>query len=158
MGKMTVEDLDFEGQRVLMRVDFNVPIKGGQVADDNRIRQALPTIRYILGKKGKLILMSHLGRPKGEKKIEYSLKPCAIALADYLEQPVAFAPDCVGEETEKQQNVLKPETYCFLRTCDFTRRRKKTILILPADLRHWETFTSMMLLALPTAPMPPPRE
>jgi len=96
MSKMTVEDIPFEGQRVLMRVDFNVPIKDGKVANDKRIRAALPTIRHILSKGGKLILMSHLGRPKGLRNPDMSLKPCADTLSQLLGQPVAFADDCVG--------------------------------------------------------------
>jgi phosphoglycerate kinase len=98
MSKMTVEDLAVEGKRVLMRVDFNVPIKDGQVANDKRIRAALPSIRYILEKGGKLILMSHLGRPKGKPNPEMSLKPCADTLSEHLGQPVDFVQDCVGPD------------------------------------------------------------
>ncbi len=99
MRKMTVEDISVKDQRVLMRVDFNVPVKEGRVSNDKRIRAALPTIRYILEKGGKLILMSHLGRPKGQRRPEMSLKPCAEALSRLLGQPVGFCEDCIGDRT-----------------------------------------------------------
>ncbi len=98
MPKMTVEDLSVQGRRVLMRVDFNVPLRDGEVANDKRIRAALPTIRHIIQQGGKLILMSHLGRPKGERRPEMSLAPCAKVLAKHLGQPVTFVNNCIGPE------------------------------------------------------------
>jgi phosphoglycerate kinase len=106
MPKMTVEDVDLKGQRVLMRVDFNVPLKDGRVASDKRIRASLPTIRYIVENGGRLILMSHMGRPKGERKAEFSLKPCADSLSVHLGQPVAFGADCVGEPAREAVEAL----------------------------------------------------
>jgi phosphoglycerate kinase len=100
MPKLTVFDLDVDGRRVLMRVDFNVPLEQGTVANNQRLRAAVPTIRHILQRGGKLILMSHLGRPKGKRVAELSLKPCAAALAALLNQPVAFAEDCIGPSVE----------------------------------------------------------
>jgi phosphoglycerate kinase len=100
MNKLTVEDLDLKGRRVLMRVDFNVPLEGGKVADDRRIRAALPTIKYIGNAGGKLILMSHLGRPKGKRLPEMSLKPCVTVLNALLGKKVRFADDCIGEAAE----------------------------------------------------------
>jgi len=100
MAKLSVEDLEVKGKRVLMRVDFNVPLEGGKVANDKRIRAALPTIKYIVEKGGRLILMSHLGRPKGERKPEMSLKPCVPVLSELLDKNVAFVDDCIGEEVE----------------------------------------------------------
>ncbi|MFZ5570060.1 MAG: phosphoglycerate kinase [Thermodesulfobacteriota bacterium] len=100
MTKLFVEDMALAGKRVLMRVDFNVPLQNGKVTDDNRIRAALPTIRYILDQRGRLVLMSHLGRPKGKRVAEMSLKPCAAVLAGLLGKHVAFVEDCVGSEVE----------------------------------------------------------
>ncbi|MFO7557480.1 MAG: phosphoglycerate kinase [Desulfobacterales bacterium] len=100
MKKLTVEDLEIEGRRILMRVDFNVPLENGKVANDKRIRAALPTIKYILEKNGKLILISHLGRPKGKRVPEMSLKPCVNVLAALLGKEVLFVDDCIGEKVE----------------------------------------------------------
>ena len=101
MSKLTVEDLDLQGQRILMRVDFNVPLENGTVANDKRIKAAVPTIDYIVKNGGKLILMSHLGRPKGQRVPEMSLKPCVAVLSEMLGQEVAFADDCLGAAVEK---------------------------------------------------------
>ena len=106
MNKLTVEDLDLKGKRVLMRVDFNVPLKDGRVADDNRIRAALPTIKYIGNAGGKLILISHLGRPKGKRIPEMSLKPCVTVLNALLGKKMRFADDCIGEAAEAEVAAL----------------------------------------------------
>jgi len=102
MNKQTIDDLDLKGKRVLVRVDFNVPLtEDKQVADDKRIVAALPTIKKVMSEGGKAILMSHLGRPKGKVKPEFSLAPVAKRLGELLETQVAFAPDCVGGDVEK---------------------------------------------------------
>lgn len=105
--KLSLRDVTITDKRVLMRVDFNVPLKGGVVKDDTRMTSALPSIQYVLDNGGKLILMSHLGRPDGERKPEFSLKPVAEHLATLLKRPVAFAADCVGPEAEAAVNALK---------------------------------------------------
>jgi len=106
MNKLTVEDLALQGKRILMRVDFNVPLEGGKVANDKRIRAALPTIKYIVKNGGKLILMSHLGRPKGQRVPEMSLKPCVAVLSELLGKDVAFVDDCIGGAVEDAVNKL----------------------------------------------------
>ena len=106
MKKLTVEDLDLQGKRILMRVDFNVPLEEGKVANDKRIKAALPTIKYIADKGGKLVLMSHLGRPKGSRVPEMSLRPCVVVLSRLLGKDVAFVDDCIGETVETAVNGL----------------------------------------------------
>jgi phosphoglycerate kinase len=100
MNKLTVEDIEPNGKRVLMRVDFNVPLEDGKVANDQRIRAALPTIKHIVDLGGKLILMSHLGRPKGQRVATMSLKPCVKVLSELLGKDVGFVNDCIGDDVE----------------------------------------------------------
>lgn len=107
MTKLTIDQIPLKGKRVLVRVDFNVPLDDKRtITDDTRIRESLPTITKILKEGGRLILMSHLGRPKGKPKPEYSLKPVAEHLATLISRPVAFAPDCVGPEVERMAKAL----------------------------------------------------
>ncbi len=106
MDRQVIDDLDLSGKRVLTRVDFNVPIADGKVIDDTRIEAALPTIKKIIGDKGKLILMSHLGRPNGEVKEEFSLKPVCQRLSELIGQDVKMAPDCIGESIVNLVNGL----------------------------------------------------
>ena len=100
MPKLTVEDLNLKGRRVLMRVDFNVPLENGKVANDKRIKAALPTIAHIVNQGGRLILMSHLGRPNGSRVPEMSLEPCVAVLNSLLDKKVDFVNDCIGETVE----------------------------------------------------------
>ena len=102
MKKLTVRDVPLKGKRLLMRVDFNVPLDENQhITDDKRIRAALPTIRYAAEQGARVILMSHLGRPKGTRIPELSLEPAAVRLGELLGKDVKLAPDCIGPETEK---------------------------------------------------------
>lgn len=120
MAKKTVKDIPLQGKRVLCRVDFNVPIKKGSITDDTRIRESLPTIRYILEQKGtRLVLMSHLGRPKDKPEPEFSLKPVAARLGELLGRPVAMAPDCVGPEVEALAKGLKEGEVLLLENVRF---------------------------------------
>jgi phosphoglycerate kinase len=124
MSKLTIADLDIKGKRVFVRVDFNVPIKDSKVTDDLRIREALPTILYGLEHNAILILASHLGRPKGKPKPEFSLTPVAARLSDLLGKKVAFAPDCVGPEVEKMVNAARPGDVILLENLRFHREEE----------------------------------
>src|SRR5512141_1380511 len=112
MPKLTVRDLDVPGKRVFLRVDYNVPLeeKDGQMAitDATRIVETLPTLRLLIEQGGKLILMAHLGRPKGKREPSMSLRPVAAKLADLLGRPVAFVDDCVGPKVEQTAGLLQP--------------------------------------------------
>src|SRR5213593_1466934 len=112
MAKLTVRDLNTHGKRVFVRVDYNVPLeeKDGQmvITDETRIVETLPTLRLLSERGAKVILASHLGRPKGKREVSMSLRPVAARLADLLGRPVAFVDDCVGEKVEKTAAVLQP--------------------------------------------------
>jgi len=125
MNKKTVRDLDLKGKRVLMRVDFNVPIKDGKVADDTRITAAIPSITYCLEKGASVVLMSHLGRPKGGKvELEFSLKPVAGRLSELIRKPVAFAPDCIGDQAKAMAKALKPGEILLLENTRFYKEEE----------------------------------
>ena len=107
LNKRTVEDLEVKSKSVLVRVDFNVPMdKEGRITDDRRIREALPTINYLKEKGAKVILMSHLGRPKGKVNPQFSLKPVAERLSELLGQQVIMCDDVVGEDAYKKSEAL----------------------------------------------------
>lgn len=106
MNKKTIDDIDIAGKRVLVRVDFNVPLEDGAVSDDTRIRAALPTILCLLGQGAEPVLCSHLGRPKGKPDAKYSLKPVAERLAQLLGRPVQMAPDCIGPVVEEMARKI----------------------------------------------------
>lgn len=125
MQKLTVADIDVKGKKVLMRVDFNVPLKSGKVADDTRIRAALPTIRAIVAKGGRLILMSHLGRPDGQRVDDMSMQPCVDVLAKHLGRNVHFVSDCVGERVEAAAAQLKDGEVLLLENLRFHLEEEK---------------------------------
>jgi len=125
MNKLTIQDLDLRGKRVFIRVDFNVPLKDGVVTDDTRIRETLPTLRLAIQKGGRLVLASHLGRPKGGPDPKYSLKPVAKKLEELLGKPVAFASDCVGAEAEAKSKTLKDGDVLVLENVRFHPEEEK---------------------------------
>ncbi len=105
-NKKTIRDMDFSGRRVLVRVDFNVPLEGGRVSDDTRIRAAIPTIEYLINQGAKVILCSHLGRPKGTPDPKLSLKPVAEYLGTLLDKAISFSDDCIGEQAAQHAAKL----------------------------------------------------
>ena len=123
--KKTVKDFDVNNKKVLVRVDFNVPLKEGKIVDDTRVQAALPTIKYLLENNAAVILCSHLGRPKGEPKPEFSLKPVADYLGTLLENKVSFAEDCIGPVAEKAAADLKPGEVLVLENTRFYKEETK---------------------------------
>lgn len=120
MNKLTIDDIQLKGKRVLVRVDFNIPLDAeGNIADDLRIRASLPTIRKIIESGGRAILMSHLGRPKGKAVPELRMLPAALRLSEYLKKEVKLAPDCVGEEPRRLSEELKDGEILLLENLRF---------------------------------------
>ncbi len=128
--KKTVRDIELKGKRVVMRVDFNVPVKDGVIGDDTRIKAALPSIKYILDQGASLSLLSHLGRPKGEAKPEFSLCPVATRLSELLGSPVKMAEDCIGDSVVAQSEELQSGE---LLLCENTRFHREEDLKAKTD-------------------------
>lgn len=126
MAKLSIRDLAPAGKRILMRVDFNVPLDDNlQITDDTRIQAAIPSIEHLVKGGGRVILMSHLGRPKGEKNPKYSLKPAADRLGELIEAPVKFVGDCIGEEAEKAVAEMKDGEVLMLENVRFYAGEEK---------------------------------
>lgn len=141
--KKTVKDVDVRSKRVLVRVDYNVPLDAnGNVSDDKRITASLPTINYLLEQGARIILCSHLGRPKGEVKKEFSLAPVAKRLKELLPNVnIYFASDCIGEEAQQKAAALKDGEILLLETSASIRRRRRTTPNLP---RSWPPLRKFM--------------
>ncbi len=125
MASKTVADVDVKGKKVLMRVDFNVPLEGGAIQDDRRIAQAIPTIKNVIDRGGRLVLMSHLGRPKAGPEAKFSLKPCADHLSKLLNKPVTFTSDCIGAEVEAAVAAMKDGDVVLLENLRFHKEEEK---------------------------------
>ncbi|HQC54675.1 MAG TPA: phosphoglycerate kinase [Clostridia bacterium] len=125
MSKKTIEDVNVKGKKCLVRVDFNVPMQGGVITDTNRIEGALPTIKYLSEKGAKVILCSHMGRPKGEFNLKYSLKPVAEKLSEFLGKPVAFAEDVIGPSAHEKVNACKDGEIVLLENLRFHKEEEE---------------------------------
>ncbi|MGI6136900.1 MAG: phosphoglycerate kinase [Clostridiales bacterium] len=125
MNKKTIEDVNVKGKKCLVRVDFNVPMQGSVITDTNRIEGALPTIKYLSEKGAKVILCSHMGRPKGEFNLKYSLKPVAEKLSELLGKPVAFAEDVIGPSAHEKVNACKDGEIVLLENLRFHKEEEE---------------------------------
>ena len=136
LGKKTVDDIDVKGKRVLVRVDFNVPMKDGVITNDNRIVAALPTIKKLVADGGKVILCSHLGKPKNGPEAKFSLAPCAVRLSELLGQPVVFADDdeVVGEKAKAAVAAMKDGDVVLLQNTRFRKEETKNLEPFSAEL------------------------
>lgn len=140
MNKKTLNDVQVAGKTVFCRVDFNVPLQDGTITDDTRIRAALPTIQYLLDQKAKVILASHLGRPKGKVVEKLRLQPVAERLSELLSQPVKMIPEVKGEEVAKQVQALAPGEVCLLENVRFEPGEEQND---PALAKHWASLADL---------------
>ena len=125
MNKQTIQDVNVQGKKVFVRVDFNVPMKDGVITNDTRVRATLPTLNYLLEQGAAVILGSHLGRPKGQRVPEFSLAPVAVRLGELLGREVKLAPDCVGEEVSKMASELKSGEVLLLENLRYHKEEEK---------------------------------
>src|ERR1041384_695793 len=139
MAKLSLKDLqDFRGQRVLVRVDYNVPLdETGAISDDKRIKATVPTLEYLWQNGARVVLCSHLGRPKGKRDPKQSLRPVAQRLAEILSRPVAFVDDCIGEKAENTIGIMQPGDIILLENVRFYAEEEKK--------RMTMTMTPMMM-------------
>lgn len=143
MAKKTVVDVDVRGKRVLVRVDFNVPTEGGKITDDRRIVQALPTIKKLADSGARVILMSHLGRPKSGPEAKFSMKPTADRLGELLGKPVKFASDCIGLEADQAVAGLKDGDVLVLENLRFRKEEEKNDPNFAASLaKHADVYVN----------------
>ncbi|MDP3702763.1 MAG: phosphoglycerate kinase, partial [Candidatus Omnitrophota bacterium] len=136
--KQTIRDIDIKGKRVLIRVDFNVPLDkaGGMITDDTRIRESLHTIRYCLEQGASVVLMSHLGRPDGQRVPSLSLRPVAARLGELLKRPVVFLEDCIGPSIESRVLALKPGEVALLENLRFYAEEERNDAAFASSLAH----------------------
>ena len=140
-AKKTIHDIDLEGKRVILRADYNVPVEGGTITNDFRIKQSLPTVQALLQKNVKLVIMSHLGRPEGRPDSQFSLRPVAQRLSELLGIDVQFAPDCLGEEAEKAAEALQTGQILMLENVRFYAEEEKNDDVFAAKLaKYGEVF------------------
>jgi phosphoglycerate kinase len=125
MNKQTIQDVNVQGKKVFVRVDFNVPMKDGVITNDTRVRATLPTLNYLLEQGAAVILGSHLGRPKGQRVPEFTLAPVAVRLGELLGREVKLAPDCVGEEVSKMAAELKSGEVLLLKNLRYHKEEEK---------------------------------
>ena len=133
-NKMTVEDLDVKGKRVLVRCDFNVPLQDGVITDDKRIRESMRTVKYLIDNGARVVLCSHLGRPKGEFNIDYSLAPVAVRIGELLGKPVVMASDVVGEDAKSKAAALSDGDVLLIENVRFHAEEEKNDQAFAKDL------------------------
>ncbi len=140
-GKKTIKSISLENKKVLLRADYNVPLKNGNITNDYRLRQSVPTIKYLLEKNAKIIIISHMGRPKGRRDRQLSLRPVAKRLSEILKKPVGFVYDCIGPEVEKAVKDMKPGEILLLENLRFYPQEEKNDDKFAARLaKHAEVF------------------